>query len=154
VKHTTWSSGLSADGTGVVAHAGSVAVRLLADRTGLTGELSKALASGPAAGWWTRGYAAFSSAAFWSEYCISKATGLICPIEELHCLRVRSPCSAAGLGAIPATTWPAARSRHAERDPWTPGTVCRRSWIAKPALAVAGCVALAVTGGALALGLA
>ena len=32
-----------------------------------------------------------------------EATGLICPIEELHCLRVRSPCSAAGLGAIPAT---------------------------------------------------
>ncbi len=46
MKHTTWSSGLSvtADGTGVVAHAGSVAVRLLADRTGLTTELSKALA--------------------------------------------------------------------------------------------------------------
>ena len=46
MKHTTWSSGLSvsADGTGVVAHAGSVAVRLLADRTGLTAELSKALA--------------------------------------------------------------------------------------------------------------
>jgi len=34
VKHTTWSAGLSvsADGRGVVAHAGSVAVRLLADR--------------------------------------------------------------------------------------------------------------------------
>ncbi len=46
MKHTTWSSGLSvtADGTGVVAHVGSVAVRLLADRTGLTTELSKALA--------------------------------------------------------------------------------------------------------------
>jgi hypothetical protein len=29
---------------GVVAHAGSVALRLLADRTGLTGELSKAMA--------------------------------------------------------------------------------------------------------------
>ena len=44
MKHTTWSAGLSvsADGTGVVAHAGSVAVRLLADRTGLTKELSKA----------------------------------------------------------------------------------------------------------------
>ena len=38
----TWSSGLSVttDGTGVVAHAGSVAVRLLADRVGLTGGLS------------------------------------------------------------------------------------------------------------------
>ena len=45
VKHMTWSSGLSvtADGTGVVAHAGSVAVRLLADRVGLTGGLSTAL---------------------------------------------------------------------------------------------------------------
>src|SRR6478736_10149164 len=41
----TWSSGLSvtADGTGVVAHAGSVAVRLSADRVGLTGGLSTAL---------------------------------------------------------------------------------------------------------------
>mgnify|MGYP001096596977 CR=1 FL=1 len=35
---------MSAGGVGVVAHAGSVAVRLLADRTGLTGELSTALA--------------------------------------------------------------------------------------------------------------
>ncbi len=45
MKRTSWSTGLSVtdDGTGVVAHAGSVAVRLLADRTGLTGELSKAL---------------------------------------------------------------------------------------------------------------
>jgi len=34
---------VSADGVGVVAHAGSVATRLLADRTGLTGELSKAM---------------------------------------------------------------------------------------------------------------
>ena len=34
---------MSAGGVGVVAHAGSVAVRLLADRTGLTGELSTAL---------------------------------------------------------------------------------------------------------------
>jgi len=31
-------------GTGVVAHAGSAGLRLLADRTGLTGEVSKALA--------------------------------------------------------------------------------------------------------------
>ena len=46
MKHTTWSAGLSvsADGGGVVAHAGSVAVRLLADHTGLTKELSKATA--------------------------------------------------------------------------------------------------------------
>jgi Transposase DDE domain group 1 len=45
VKSTSWSSGLSvaADGTGVVAHAGGVAVRLLADRVGLTEGLSTAL---------------------------------------------------------------------------------------------------------------
>lgn len=35
---------MSADGVGVVAHAGSVGLRLLADRTGLTAELSKAMA--------------------------------------------------------------------------------------------------------------
>lgn len=34
---------MSADGVGVVAHAGSVGLRLLADRTGLTSELSKAM---------------------------------------------------------------------------------------------------------------
>jgi hypothetical protein len=46
VKRTSWSAGLSVsgDGTGVVAHAGSTGLRLLADRTGLTGEISKALA--------------------------------------------------------------------------------------------------------------
>src|SRR5680860_149627 len=47
MKRTSWSAGLSVtgDGTGVVAHAGSVATRMLADRTGLTQELSKALKS-------------------------------------------------------------------------------------------------------------
>ena len=46
MKRTSWSSGLfvSADGVGVVAHAGSVGLRLLADRTGLTTELSAAMA--------------------------------------------------------------------------------------------------------------
>lgn len=46
MKRTSWSTGLSVsgDGVGVVAHAGSVATRLLADRTGLTAELSKAMA--------------------------------------------------------------------------------------------------------------
>jgi len=46
VKHTTWSTGLSfsADGTGVVAHAGNVATRLHADQVGLTGALSEAMA--------------------------------------------------------------------------------------------------------------
>jgi hypothetical protein len=46
VKATSWSSGLvvSGDGVGVVAHAGCIAWRLLADRTGLTVELSKAMA--------------------------------------------------------------------------------------------------------------
>ncbi len=46
MKHTTWSTGLSfsADGTGVVAHAGNVGTRLLADQVGLTGALSTAMA--------------------------------------------------------------------------------------------------------------
>jgi hypothetical protein len=45
VKRTSWSTGLSfsADGTGVVAHAGGVATRLLADQVGLTGALSAAM---------------------------------------------------------------------------------------------------------------
>lgn len=45
MKRTSWSSGLSvtADGVGVVAHAGSVGRCLLADRIGLTSELSKAM---------------------------------------------------------------------------------------------------------------
>lgn len=48
MKRTSWSTGLSvsADGVGVVAHAGSVAIRVLADRTGLTAELSKAMLRG------------------------------------------------------------------------------------------------------------
>jgi hypothetical protein len=46
VKSNAWSRGLSvsADGTGVVSHVGSVALRLLADRVGLTGAVSTALA--------------------------------------------------------------------------------------------------------------
>jgi hypothetical protein len=46
VKRTSWWHGLSVTGggTGVVAHAGLVAVRLLAERVGLTGRLSRALA--------------------------------------------------------------------------------------------------------------
>ena len=46
MKSTAWSAGLSVsgDGTGVVAHAGTAAVRLLADRTGLTVALSGAVA--------------------------------------------------------------------------------------------------------------
>lgn len=45
MKRTSWSSGLSVsgDGVGVVAHTGSIATRLLADRVGLTNELSKAM---------------------------------------------------------------------------------------------------------------
>jgi hypothetical protein len=34
---------VTGDGVGVVAHAGSVGLRLLADRVGLTGQLSKAM---------------------------------------------------------------------------------------------------------------
>jgi hypothetical protein len=50
VKSTSWSQGLSvtADGDGVVPLAGSAAVRLLADRVGLTDALSAAL--------WRRGF--------------------------------------------------------------------------------------------------
>jgi hypothetical protein len=46
VKRTSGAAGLfvSGDGVGVVAHAGSLAMRLLADRTGLTTALSKAMA--------------------------------------------------------------------------------------------------------------
>jgi len=45
VKRTSWSAGLSVsgDGTGVVAHAGSAGLRLLADRVGLTDAVSAAL---------------------------------------------------------------------------------------------------------------
>lgn len=46
MKRSSWSAGLSVtgDGSGVVAHAGGVGLRLVADRTGLTAQLSKALA--------------------------------------------------------------------------------------------------------------
>lgn len=46
MKRNAWATGLSvtADGTGVVALAGSAALRLLADKVGLTGGLSAALA--------------------------------------------------------------------------------------------------------------
>nr|WP_257899434.1 transposase [Rhodococcus qingshengii] len=46
MKRTSWSSGLSvsADGVGVISHAGAIAPRLLADRVGLTAGLSKAMA--------------------------------------------------------------------------------------------------------------
>jgi hypothetical protein len=37
---------VTGDGTGVVAHADSVGLRLLADRAGVTGELSRAVARG------------------------------------------------------------------------------------------------------------
>lgn len=46
MKDTAWSSGLSVtgDGVGVIAHAGSIGLRMLADRIGLTGALSTAMA--------------------------------------------------------------------------------------------------------------
>jgi hypothetical protein len=48
VKSTGWMKGLAvtAEGTGVVSHAGVTLIRALADNTGLTGGLSRALASG------------------------------------------------------------------------------------------------------------
>ena len=47
MKATGWLTGLevTADGTGIVSHAGVALLRALADRTGLTGGLSRALAS-------------------------------------------------------------------------------------------------------------
>ncbi len=46
MESTAWSTNLTVEvaGHGVVLHAGSAAVRLIADRTGLTEALSKALA--------------------------------------------------------------------------------------------------------------
>ncbi|MCT2141401.1 IS1380 family transposase, partial [Dietzia cinnamea] len=46
MKRTSWSSGLSfsVEDVGVIAHAGVIAPRLLADRVGLTAELSGAMA--------------------------------------------------------------------------------------------------------------
>ena len=51
VNLTGWSKSLevSADGAGIVSHAGLALLRLLADKTGLTGGLSRALASPAAA---------------------------------------------------------------------------------------------------------
>ncbi len=45
MKRSSWSTGLSVSGggVGVVAHTGSVGLRLVADRTGLTDQLAKAL---------------------------------------------------------------------------------------------------------------
>lgn len=47
MKATGWLKGLqvTADGTGVVSHAGAALIRGLADNIGLTGSLSKTLAS-------------------------------------------------------------------------------------------------------------
>src|SRR6516162_11765845 len=47
MKATGWLKGLevAAGGTGIVSHAGLALLRALADRTGLTGGLSRALAS-------------------------------------------------------------------------------------------------------------
>ena len=52
VKATGWLKGLqvTADGTGIVSHAGVALLRALADNTGLTAELSKGAGLGPAAG--------------------------------------------------------------------------------------------------------
>ena len=46
MRRTSWSAGLwvTGDGTGVVAHAGGAGLCLRADRSGVTGALSKALA--------------------------------------------------------------------------------------------------------------
>ena len=134
MKHTTWSSGLSvsADGTGVVAHAGSVAVRLLADRTGLTGELSKALASGPCPRLVDTGLCGF----------------LICRVlvGVLHL----EGCWARGNSRdrLACCSFTTCRDTHGHRGPCAVG-----HGSPKQALPVASCVTLAVTGVVLALGL-
>jgi hypothetical protein len=46
---------VSADGRGLVGHAGAVLVRVCADRTGLTAALSAVMPSSQAADWWDRG---------------------------------------------------------------------------------------------------
>ena len=51
MQSTAWAKDLrvTADGSGVVSHVGAALLRMLADRTGLTGALSTALAR---RGWW------------------------------------------------------------------------------------------------------
>jgi hypothetical protein len=56
-KRSGWDHNLTvtADGKGLVGHAGAVLLRKCADRTGLTTALSSVLPAGQGPGWWDRG---------------------------------------------------------------------------------------------------
>jgi hypothetical protein len=97
VKLSSWSQGLSvtADGTGVVPLAGVVAVRLLADRVGLTEGLSAALAR--------RGFApVHDRGRVWVDIATMLAAGgeAIADIDTL-----RHQTAALGPVASPPTVW-------------------------------------------------
>jgi hypothetical protein len=97
VKRTSWSQGLSvtADGEGVVPLAGAVAVRLLADRVGLTGGLSTALARRGFTPWHDRGQV-------WVDVATMLAAGgeAIADIDTL-----RHQVGLLGPVASPPTVW-------------------------------------------------
>jgi Transposase DDE domain group 1 len=97
VKRTSWSQGLSvtADGSGVVPLAGAVAVRLLADRVGLTNGLSAALAR--------RGFApAHDRGQVWVDVATTLTAGgeAIADIDSL-----RHQTGLLGPVASPPTVW-------------------------------------------------
>jgi hypothetical protein len=97
VKRTAWSQGLSvtADGTGVVPLAGAVAVRLLADRVGLTDGMAAALSRPGFAPVHDRGRV-------WVDVAIMLAAGgeAIADIDAL-----RQQAGLLGAVASPPTVW-------------------------------------------------
>ena len=97
MQSTAWSKDLrvTADGTGVVSHVGAALLRMLADRTGLTGALSGALAR---RGWWPqhdRGRVLVDLAVM-----IADGGEAICDIDVL-----RHQSEVFGPVASPATCW-------------------------------------------------
>jgi hypothetical protein len=97
VKRTAWSQGLSvtADGTGVVPLAGAVAVRLLADRVGLTDGMAAALSR--------RGFApVHDRGRVWVDVATMLAAGgeAIADIDTL-----RQQTGLLGMVASPPTVW-------------------------------------------------
>ena len=96
MKRNGWAHGLSVtgDGSGVVALAGSAAVRLLADRVGLTGQLSKALARG-----------GFFPAHDRGQVLVDMATVLVAGGEAIGDIDTLRHEPAWGQVASPATVW-------------------------------------------------
>jgi hypothetical protein len=97
VQSTAWSKDLrvTADGAGVVSHVGAALLRMLADRTGLTGALSAGLAR---RGWWPvhdRGRVLVDLAVM-----IADGGEAICDIDVL-----RHQGEVFGSVASPATCW-------------------------------------------------